>query len=189
MQLAKLSCKITMPPMSSAYDQLLDATIRHLEDLQSRGTRHVAVSLETLKALAQPPPRILQVPLSQPSATLSPSSGERDGVRGVPTISRQPSAIQPPVAPRPTQMTSSPRPATASQPQAEAPALFSLPGDTPAPSAPPLDPTAKAAAFAALRERALACVKCPHLASSRKTVVFGVGNIDSPLMFVGEAPG
>jgi uracil-DNA glycosylase len=47
----------------------------------------------------------------------------------------------------------------------------------------------KAAAFSALRERAFACVKCPHLASSRKSVVFGVGNIDSPLMFVGEAPG
>jgi uracil-DNA glycosylase len=48
---------------------------------------------------------------------------------------------------------------------------------------------AKAAAFEALRERALACVKCPHLASSRKNVVFGVGSIDAQLMFVGEAPG
>jgi len=47
----------------------------------------------------------------------------------------------------------------------------------------------KAAAFTALRERALACVKCPHLAASRTTVVFGVGNIDAQLMFVGEAPG
>ena len=47
----------------------------------------------------------------------------------------------------------------------------------------------KAAAFTALRERALACVKCPNLASSRKNVVFGVGNIDAELMFVGEAPG
>jgi uracil-DNA glycosylase len=47
----------------------------------------------------------------------------------------------------------------------------------------------KAAAFAALRERALACVKCPHLAASRTNVVFGVGNIDAQLMFVGEAPG
>ena len=51
------------------------------------------------------------------------------------------------------------------------------------------DPAAKAAAFAELQTRALACVKCPHLAASRKNVVFGVGNIDSPLMFVGEAPG
>lgn len=47
----------------------------------------------------------------------------------------------------------------------------------------------KAAAFAELQKRALACVKCPHLASSRKNVVFGVGNIEARLMFVGEAPG
>jgi uracil-DNA glycosylase len=47
----------------------------------------------------------------------------------------------------------------------------------------------KAAAFAALRERVSGCVKCAHLASSRKNVVFGVGNIDAQLMFVGEAPG
>jgi len=50
-------------------------------------------------------------------------------------------------------------------------------------------PEARAAAFAALRARALACVKCAHLAASRKTVVFGVGNPEAQLMFVGEAPG
>jgi uracil-DNA glycosylase family 4 len=48
---------------------------------------------------------------------------------------------------------------------------------------------AKAAAFADLRKRATACIKCAHLASSRKNVVFGVGNTDAELMFVGEAPG
>jgi DNA polymerase len=47
----------------------------------------------------------------------------------------------------------------------------------------------KSAAFAALRERVMACAKCEHLASSRKNVVFGVGNIDAQLVFVGEAPG
>src|SRR5207249_8909506 len=35
----------------------------------------------------------------------------------------------------------------------------------------------------------LVCVKCSHLAASRKNVVFGVGDAASPLMFVGEAPG
>ena len=35
----------------------------------------------------------------------------------------------------------------------------------------------------------LACVKCGHLVAARKNVVFGVGNIDADLMFVGEAPG
>jgi DNA polymerase len=62
------------------------------------------------------------------------------------------------------------------------------PGEA-APASAPLDPKEKAASFTALRERALACVKCSHLASSRKNVVFGVGTIDAQLMFVGEAPG
>jgi uracil-DNA glycosylase len=44
-------------------------------------------------------------------------------------------------------------------------------------------------AMAALRARACVCVKCPHLAGSRKNVVFGVGDIHASLMFVGEAPG
>src|SRR4029079_6963254 len=52
-----------------------------------------------------------------------------------------------------------------------------------------LSPEAKTAAFAELRGRALACVKCSHLAASRKNVVFGVGSINAELMFVGEAPG
>jgi DNA polymerase len=44
-------------------------------------------------------------------------------------------------------------------------------------------------AMAALRARAAACIKCPHLVASRKSVVFGVGDIHAALMFVGEAPG
>jgi DNA polymerase len=48
---------------------------------------------------------------------------------------------------------------------------------------------AKAEAMRELLERALVCVKCPNLASTRKNVVFGVGSIDAALMFVGEAPG
>jgi uracil-DNA glycosylase family 4 len=33
------------------------------------------------------------------------------------------------------------------------------------------------------------CVRCAELAATRKTVVFGAGNADAELMFVGEAPG
>jgi uracil-DNA glycosylase family 4 len=58
-----------------------------------------------------------------------------------------------------------------------------------APSGAQLTPQAKAVAMAELRGRAMVCQKCPHLAVSRKNVVFGVGDINSPLMFVGEAPG
>jgi DNA polymerase len=149
--------------MASAYNQLLDATIRHLEDLKSRGACHVAVAPETLRALAQP------------AATGTPASGPARAERQKPAGSE----------------TGVPQPA------AEQTTLLALPGETqseifttsvPSPAT-RLSSPEKAAAFAALRERALACVKCPHLASSRKNVVFGVGSIDAQLMFVGEAPG
>lgn len=40
-----------------------------------------------------------------------------------------------------------------------------------------------------LREKALKCTLCSELASTRKGVVFGAGNIKAGLMFIGEAPG
>jgi DNA polymerase len=36
---------------------------------------------------------------------------------------------------------------------------------------------------------AAGCTRCSQLAANRKTVVFGAGNADADLMFVGEAPG
>ena len=39
------------------------------------------------------------------------------------------------------------------------------------------------------RAQVLPCEKCPQLVPSRTHVVFGVGNPDAKLMFVGEAPG
>lgn len=47
----------------------------------------------------------------------------------------------------------------------------------------------KAARLGLVRERVCACTKCAHLASSRTQTVFGVGNPDADLMFIGEAPG
>ncbi len=37
--------------------------------------------------------------------------------------------------------------------------------------------------------QARGCMRCPELAATRRTVVFGAGNADAELMFVGEAPG
>ncbi len=47
----------------------------------------------------------------------------------------------------------------------------------------------KAELLAPIRERVRGCTKCPHLARSRTQTVFGVGNPDAELMFIGEAPG
>jgi len=148
--------------MAGAYEQLLDATIQHLEDLKSRGVRHVAVSPETLRALSQPAARKSQTSNSQ-------------------------SQIEKTAAPMPA--TKRPIQSAMPQPVAEQETLLVLPGEAVAGQGPRLDPQAKDAAFAALGERALACVKCEHLASSRKSVVFGVGSIDAQIMFIGEAPG
>src|ERR1035437_6722436 len=148
-----------MIPMAGDYEKLLDATIQHLEDLKSRGVRHVAVAPETLRALAQPAPRI-----AAPPPELRSSRREE-------AQTFQPTAAKPPTQNVQSLLTSAATNAGSSVVAA------------------PFSSEAKASAFAALRERALACVKCPRLASSRKQVVFGVGSIDAQLMFVGEAPG
>lgn len=133
--------------MSDAFLELLDATIRHLEDLKSGGERWVQADPQLLAGL----------------------SSRTRGVRRVePEVVR--TAITPPVeAPVSTSQNA---PSAVASPQAASESAVD-----------------KAAAFAQLRERVLVCQQCPHLVRSRKNVVFGVGDINSPLMFVGEAPG
>ncbi len=94
--------------------------------------------------------------------------------------------------------------AVASARPAPAPAKTASP--TPAPLAPapvvktpaaPLAPLvrlapatgSKAERLEAIRGPILACTKCPNLVARRTQVVFGVGNPEAELMFVGEAPG
>jgi DNA polymerase len=163
--------------MPGAYDELLEATIQHLEGLKSRGVRHVAVTPETLQALASPLTKSqisnLKSQIPPAAATVAPQkSFESQKTSAAPARSVVPATRAP-------------------EPQAAkaVDALLEPPGETVHDQKSPLDPQVKAAAFAALRERALACTKCTHLASSRKSVVFGVGNPDAQLMFVGEAPG
>jgi len=52
-----------------------------------------------------------------------------------------------------------------------------------------LPATNKAALLIAVRERVCGCKKCGHLACSRTQTVFGVGNPNADVMFIGEAPG
>ena len=153
--------------MPTPYGQLLDATIQHLQNLKARGVRFVATAPATLEALTRPP-------ASAPLQEARPSERGRSQAH---------------TALAAAQTSCSPVPATSSPPNPgpgcpENRQAGSLPC-----GAAVLDPQAKAEAMKELRTRALACVKCPHLASSRKNVVFGVGDINASLMFVGEAPG
>src|SRR3954453_21781253 len=44
-------------------------------------------------------------------------------------------------------------------------------------------------ALKAVYDEARSCTRCPQLVQARQTVVFGAGNADADLMFIGEAPG
>jgi DNA polymerase len=52
-----------------------------------------------------------------------------------------------------------------------------------------LSPSERREALKQVFVQARGCTRCPELAATRKTVVFGAGNADAELMFVGEAPG
>jgi uracil-DNA glycosylase family 4 len=154
--------------MSADYNELLDATIQHLEGLKARGVRNIAVTPETLRALAQPAPKTIAPPefrgsRREEALTKKSEIGNRKSEIDLSLLTSAAADISSPVPVAPVE-------SAIRNPQSAM-------------------EKASASAFAALRERALACVKCPHLASSRINVVFGVGNINAQLMFVGEAPG
>jgi uracil-DNA glycosylase len=153
--------------MSAPYEQLLDAAIEHLRDLKARGTRFVVVAPETVAAL--------RPAIANPAAPARPDSNSRPRASSGPAPAAAPIAS----APRPT------LPASSSGRVASSPMTPSVPALTAA----TLDTPAKAKAIEELRERAMVCVKCSNLAASRRNVVFGIGDINAAIMFVGEAPG
>jgi len=138
--------------MASAYDQLLAATVSHLEDLKSKGTKYVNADPALLAQLADMP--VVNTP-----------AHERQPVRE--TIARPVETVAAPVVEPPAEVFND----LLVDPSVE------------------LSPERKEAEMARIRERAMNCIKCPNLASSRSNVVFGVGTIHTDLMFVGEAPG
>jgi DNA polymerase len=151
-------------PMSDAYRELLDSAIDHLQSLKRQGVRFVSVTPDSLSALTE-----------------SPRPAARKAVQSAPAPTRP---VQRPVTPTaPVQ-----RLAPTIAPVESAPSI-SVPAGITTITTSPLSSEAKAAAFAELRQRVLACVKCSNLVAARKNVVFGVGNINAELMFVGEAPG
>jgi DNA polymerase len=153
--------------MAAAYNELLDATIQHLENLKARGVRNVVVAPETLQALKLPVAD-LRLPIEKPLA----AAPVGRMTASISNISPSEKIVAPKII--------------------SAAVITPVAGEQSAirnPQSAITSSSEKLAAYEALRERALACVKCPHLAASRKNVVFGVGNIEAQLMFVGEAPG
>lgn len=204
--------------MNDSFAGLLDATIAELEAQKLEGVRFVSVSPDVLAALAGPAPRaetfaaptpaqppvapvakpaafaaIASVPLAPAAPAVpkysfgTPTPAESANKFSAATPS---SALTPASAPAsaPPQIFSPP-----SSPPSAAPVVF-VPPPRVQPNLEPLTGPAlslgeKMRALAELRARAEQCQLCPHLAAARRSVVFGTGNPEAALMFVGEAPG
>ena len=146
--------------MVNEFQTLLQATIHHLEDLSREGTKYLTMDPALLSALTQKAGAKPKAPV----ASRPPINRMEFGFQKKPESS-EPSAV------------------ASSTPSIEIQEPPLIPTGGPA-----LIGEAKVAAFFEIRERAMQCVKCPHLSSTRKNVVFGAGDINSTLLFVGEAP-
>ncbi|MGD0410182.1 MAG: uracil-DNA glycosylase [Verrucomicrobiota bacterium] len=164
----------------SHYQDALEAAEAHLRALQANGVRFLNVQAETLLALQQPVPE--QPDLVALENAVAVESVPALNLNPNPTVTAEKQAAPEPVTAR--QSLALPGLVAAEKQAAPEPVAARQVG-----TLPKLSAAERQAAMAALRERATACVKCPHLARSRRTVVFGTGDIHARLMFVGEAPG
>jgi len=174
-------------PRMSGYRDLLEATIAHLEALKESGERFVVVDRPALAALARRPAigsplgvKSPNRPAASGGAKLAPSPAAEAGAAQVAGTGTKPARSLPAAAAARWNRAV----AGESPPSAPAPSAVQTP-----PMTPKRTPAEREAAMNDLRRRAADCIRCPHLASSRRTVVVGVGDVNARLLFVGEAPG
>lgn len=167
---------------------------QRLEDLRRAGVTSLPTDLvQQLEALVPPVGASERSP--QPATARGPSRPERN------TLARRPaaSAAAPASAAlRPTANPSgnAPAPAVAPgtvrqlpQPTASLPRKYTASmTDSPRPCS-SLSRTEREAQLGSLADRVAACVRCQELADTRTQTVFGVGNPEADIMFIGEAPG
>ncbi|MEO6785594.1 MAG: hypothetical protein ABI318_05620 [Chthoniobacteraceae bacterium] len=136
-------------------DQPTDIVFNALKQMQANGVR-MRASLDTCE----------QLRAATPAPQAAPRTTARDDA--------------PPRIAQPGR-----RDETSTAPRISLPETTERPRPQPAPTLAASTPGGKAAKLDALRGPVLACTKCPHLVQSRTQVVFGVGNPEAELMFVG----
>lgn len=159
-----------------------------LEDLRSAGVTHVpadfarelATALQTAPAEKRTAP-VAPTPAAKPSLAPAP--------RTQPVVSTAPVVVKP--APAPGASPAAPTVAR-SAPVAPAASLFEKPAAIPAAPARPCLNLTRDERVAQLKDvaaRVAQCTRCEELARTRHQTVFGVGNPEAEIMFIGEAPG
>lgn len=163
---------------------------QHFEDLQRAGVTHTPHALTEVVTtlLAQ---ETVEVESSAENDRTNPSRNEETAstASAIPRLGKRPanSATNPDVAtPKPTQVASTPSTPTASSKSTASQSTaahrtVSVPTDA------NLDD--RIAGLASVADQVAACQKCQDLANGRTQTVFGVGNPDAEVMFIGEAPG
>jgi DNA polymerase len=155
-------------------EQLQKALVQQLDSLRRAGVTHWT-------RLKTPIP--METPAPPPTAASSAKHAQHQETR-------TPVRIAEPVKPTPT-----PKVALFGEESSDVPKKQSTPKSLPASATcenfQPLDlPLAdRVSGLAALAERVKACTRCQELASTRTQTVFGVGNPQAKILFVGEAPG
>ncbi len=157
--------------MEKSFQNGLEIVLEHLQKGRALGRHPKAPSLELLGRLNVRP--------SATSARVSEDLVEPkvSAVHRAATLSpvQKKEPMPRPVAP------------AAPTPTAAAPVIHEAFVPVPLPTA--LDEAEKKNQLATLSSKVATCVQCAHLAANRNQVVFGVGNPNANLMFVGEAPG
>lgn len=156
--------------MNQAFEELLNITIQYLRYLKSTGVEYVRVDRELLEALSKPlPAKTYTQPASTPF--------QPNIVKSQPTTAKETK----PTAQVPESSSNNFTERTFD--------IMELEINATETNIKRLSTEEKITMLNALREQVLSCKKCPHLVAKRTNVVFGVGNVDAELMFVGEAPG
>lgn len=138
-----------------------------LEDLQRAGVSQVPKELAEVAALLSRP--VEPASPAQTPATATTESRPEERSRAPEPAPAQPTT--PPASPaRPPQ--------EAAAPMSQLPPLCS-----------DLSRRKRVSTLKSLGEQVAACVRCQELADTRTQTVFGVGNPEAEIMFIGEAPG
>ena len=175
-----------------------------LEDLQRAGVTHVPRELTDL-VTALSDQQTSATPAASATATVSPSTAttsaataetRRTAVAGsAPAAPSQDSAAQQP-SPSTNKLQQTSAPTAASVPRKFLPSSDgSLPQEFSADkteikrpcSTAPLDE--RIAGLSRVAQQVAACTRCQELAGTRTQTVFGVGNPEADIMYIGEAPG
>ena len=150
------------------FNEAIEDVLNYLEAQKERGVKYVQLSPETLNAL-------FEEPSHQADRSLDTFSPRRQGGRGglAPAFGTAPLNIPVPSPPA--------RPRRAANPYSGMNIEIKL--------GTPLAREEKLEKMEALRQEVLSCAQCPHLSASRQHIVFGLGEVDSPLVIIGEATG